>query len=108
MFSLEESRGGGGRWRSFIGGRACVNRGGSAHVMLCRREMGDPRALEAIRRIEQALARIEAAASRPMPASSPHPSEEFERLKEAHDALRRRVSGAIGQIDRLLETGEAR
>ena len=75
--------------------------------MLCAVEMGDPRALEAIRRIEQALARIEAAASRPAPAPA-MPSEEYERLKEAHDALRRRVSGAIGQIDRLLETGEAR
>ena len=70
--------------------------------------MGDTRALEAIRRIEQALARIEAAASRPASAPASQPSEEYERLKEAHDALRRRVSGAIGQIDRLLETGEAR
>ena len=76
--------------------------------MLCAVEMGDPRALEAIRRIEQALARIEAAASRPAPVPAAQPSEEYERLKEAHDALRRRVSGAIGQIDRLLETGEAR
>ena len=80
--------------------------------MLCAVAMGDPRALEAIRRIEQALARIEAAASRPAPAPAPAPatqsSEDYERLKEAHDALRRRVSGAIGQIDRLLETGEAR
>ena len=69
--------------------------------------MADARALEALRRIEQALARIEAAASQPRPAAAP-PPEEFDRLREAHDSLRRRVAGAIGQIDHLLETGEAR
>ena len=69
--------------------------------------MADDRALEAIRRIEQAFARIEVLATRPMPAPAGGPPEEFERLREAHDVLRRRVTGAIGQIDQLLET-EAR
>jgi len=67
--------------------------------------MADPRALDAIGRIERALARIEAAALRPRPAAS-DPAE-LEELRSAHLALRGRVEGAIGQIDRLLET-EAR
>ena len=72
------------------------------------RLMADERALEALRRVERALARIEAVASRPASAQDSAPSEEFERLREAHDSLRRRVAGAIGQIDRLIEAGEAR
>ena len=71
-------------------------------------DMSDERALEALRRVERALARIEAAASRPAPAPESAPSEEFERLREAHDSLRRRVAGAIGQIDQLIEAGGTR
>ncbi len=76
--------------------------------------MAHTRALDAIRRIDRALARIEAAASRPPPAAAGagadagETSEEFDRLREAHDALRRQVAGAIGQIDRMIETGERR
>jgi hypothetical protein len=71
--------------------------------------MADQRALDAIQRIEQALARIEAAASRPAPGPpAAEPSEDFARLREAHDALRQRVAGAIGQIDRLVEAGGQR
>ena len=65
--------------------------------------MPDERALAAISRIEQALARIEAAASartRPAPAAD---SEELRQLRDVHQALRAKVEGAIGQIDRLLE-----
>jgi hypothetical protein len=71
--------------------------------------MADERALAAIGRIERALARIEAAASRPTPPpqASVTDSPEFTELREAHRALRSHVEGAIGQIDRLLET-EAR
>jgi len=72
------------------------------------RLMADERALEALRRVEHALARIEAAASRPSGARDSAPSEEYQQLREAHDSLRRRVAGAIGQIDRLIEAGEAR
>ena len=68
--------------------------------------MGDARALEAIARIERALARLEAAAARPVPAPASGSSDEFERLREAHDTLRQRVAGAIGQIDELLEGRE--
>jgi hypothetical protein len=68
--------------------------------------MADERALAAIRRIEQALARIEAVSARPRPASAADP-EELRQLRDVHQALRGRVEGAIGQIDRLLET-EAR
>jgi hypothetical protein len=63
--------------------------------------MADERALAAIRRIEQALARIEAAASRPRPAAAD--PDELRQLRDVHQALRAKVEGAIGQIDRLLE-----
>ena len=68
--------------------------------------MGDQRALDAVSRIERALARIETAARRPQPTVDGADSAELDQLKSAHQALRSRVEGAIGQIDRLLETGE--
>lgn len=68
--------------------------------MPCR--MGETRALDAIARIERALARIEAS-KRNSSQSSSDPAELI-RLREAHQALRSRVEGAIGQIDRLLES----
>jgi hypothetical protein len=64
--------------------------------------MADERALAAIRRIEQALARIEAAASKPRPAPAAD-SDDLRQLRDVHQALRIKVEGAIGQIDRLLE-----
>jgi hypothetical protein len=70
--------------------------------------MGDQRALDAVSRIERALARVEAAASRGQASQrndSAAGSEELERLRGAHRALRSRVEGAIGQIDRLLDVG---
>ena len=68
--------------------------------------MADQRALAAVRRIERALARLEAAASRPVPQPKGN-DEELERVRNAHDHLRRQVSGAIGQIDQLLQSGRA-
>ena len=67
--------------------------------------MGDARALESIARIERALARIEAAGRRSGDSSAD--SAEFSDLRRAHQTLRARVEGAIGEIDRLLES-EAR
>jgi hypothetical protein len=67
--------------------------------------MADERAIIAIRRIEQALARIEAVSSRPKPPAAD--SDDLRQLRDVHQALRVKVEGAIGQIDRLLET-EAR
>jgi hypothetical protein len=64
--------------------------------------MADERALAAISRIEQALARIEAVLSRPRPPAAD--SGELRQLRDVHHALRMKVEGAIGQIDRLLET----
>ena len=64
--------------------------------------MGDTRALDAIARIERALARIEAL-GRKSSGSSSDPAELAE-LRTAHQALRARVEGAIGQIDHLLES----
>jgi len=67
--------------------------------------MADQRALAAVRRIERALARVEAAAARS--ASAPDgDDQEMERLRSAHEQLRQRVNGAIGQIDALLESGQ--
>ena len=57
------------------------------------------------RRIERALARIEAAASRPKPAAAPPIPTTCAQLRDAHQALRAKVEGAIGQIDRLLDGG---
>jgi hypothetical protein len=68
--------------------------------------MADERALDAISRIERALARIEAAAARPAPAASPEENEDYQRLRSAHHALRQRVTGAIGELDRLISAGE--
>jgi hypothetical protein len=64
--------------------------------------MADERALAAISRIERALARIEAASSRPRPGPAAD-SEDLRQLRDVHQALRAKVEGAIGQIDRLLE-----
>jgi hypothetical protein len=66
--------------------------------------MGDQRALDAIGRIERALARIEVSARRPPPPTTD--AAELERLRGAHQALRGRIEGAIGQLDRLLDGGE--
>jgi hypothetical protein len=65
--------------------------------------MGDQRALDAIGRIERALARIEAAGRRPHADGGDNA--ELETLREAHRALRGRVEGAIGEIDRLIASG---
>lgn len=61
--------------------------------------MPDQRALDAITRIESALGRIEAAS-----AGARIGSAELSRVREAHERLRSRVEGAIGELDRLLET----
>jgi hypothetical protein len=70
--------------------------------------MGHERVSQALGRIERAIARIEAAGS----AGSVHrPADggaEIIALREAHEALRGKVQGAIFQIDRLLETEGAR
>ena len=64
--------------------------------------MPDERAILAISRIERALARIETAADRPHSSSD---SGELEQLRQAHQALRGRVEGAISHIDQLLAGG---
>jgi hypothetical protein len=66
--------------------------------------VADQRALDAITRIERALARIDAAATRPAPVDR---SEE-QHLRAAHHALRERVSGALTQLDSLIQAGERR
>jgi hypothetical protein len=67
--------------------------------------MVDQRALDAAHRIEQALARIEAAAARPAPAGE---SGEHRDLQARHDAMRGRVTGALAQLDALIAAGERR
>ena len=66
--------------------------------------MADDRALRAIERIERALARIEAAASKP--PEPPKDGEELRRLRDVHQALRGKVEGAILEIDRMLAERE--
>lgn len=56
--------------------------------------------MQAIARIEKALARIESAVGNAPP---PRDDNELLRLREVHQALRNKVEGAISQIDRLLE-----
>jgi hypothetical protein len=66
--------------------------------------MGDERAMEALGRIERALARIEAAAGRqPAPQAD---EGELLALRDTHRALRSRVEEAIGEIDRMLAETE--
>jgi hypothetical protein len=64
--------------------------------------MGDARAHDAIARIERALSRIEASSRKSGTPSTD--MAELSELRDAHQALRARVEGAIGQIDRLLES----
>lgn len=63
----------------------------------------------AIARIERALARIEAAASRPAPSTASQPAPDnsaAEELRRAHLVLRSKVESAISEIDGLLASGE--
>ena len=64
--------------------------------------MASERALQAVERIERALARIESAAGRTAASES---DGELQRLRETHQTLRNQVEGAIAQIDRLLANG---
>jgi RNA polymerase-binding transcription factor DksA len=64
--------------------------------------MKDERAEKAIQRIENALARIDAAAA----SKPPRDDSDLRELREVHQALRGKVEGAISQIDRLLATAE--
>ena len=64
--------------------------------------MKDERAEKAIQRIENALARIDAAATN----KPPRDDSDLRELREVHQALRGKVEGAISQIDRLLATAE--
>ena len=67
--------------------------------------MGDEKAQAAITRIERALARIEAASSRP-PSMAAGGDAAAAELRRAHEALRGKVEGAVAQLDRLLAGSE--
>ena len=74
-----------------------------------QRAMGQDGTGIAIARIERALARIEAAASRTAPDPSPQPGPDTsaaDELRRAHLALRSKVQSAITEIDGLLASGE--
>ena len=64
--------------------------------------MADERAMQAIERIERALARIETAADREPQRND---DRELRELREVHQALRSKVETAISQIDQLLAGG---
>ena len=70
-----------------------------------RHGVADQRALEAVARIERALARIERIASRPPP---PDMSAEHDALRDSHDRMKSRVTGALAQLDALIAAGERR
>jgi hypothetical protein len=64
--------------------------------------MEDRRALNALARIERAVARIEAAAAKRARAENA----ELEALRVAHGRLRERVERAVGDLDDLLAPRE--
>jgi hypothetical protein len=66
--------------------------------------MGTQDADIAIHRIEQALARIEAAATRPVPKPAPGLAE----LTQRHEALLKETKAAMGEIDALIAQSGAR
>jgi len=66
--------------------------------------MPEERVIQAMNRVERALARIEAAAERGRSAEAGIAS--LEQLREAHEALRARVAGAIDDIDAILADRE--
>ena len=64
----------------------------------------DQRARAALSRIDRAVSRIDSALeAEPARASE---TAELERLRAAHQLLRRRVEAAIGEIDALSGAGE--
>jgi hypothetical protein len=65
--------------------------------------MSSERAVLAMERIERAIARLETAASSSRRGGSG--DGELQELRQAHQALRGQVEGAIAQIDRLLTNG---
>lgn len=67
--------------------------------------MTDDRAMQAIDRIETALARIEVASATARD-STPNNDNDLMALRQTHQALRGKVEGAIEQIDRLLAANE--
>ncbi|HEY9552145.1 hypothetical protein [Allosphingosinicella sp.] len=66
--------------------------------------MADELAMQAIDRIERALARIEATSKRA--AATLQADGELIELRHAHHTLRAQVEGAIERIDRMLVAGE--
>jgi dsDNA-specific endonuclease/ATPase MutS2 len=62
--------------------------------------MTNERLAQAIRRLDRALARVEAASARR--AARPDPA--FEQLQRRHEHLRARTKDAIGALDRLIGT----
>lgn len=66
--------------------------------------MDGERSKRAIARIEDALARIEAAARRPVAPAVPASDEEIEDLRRRHARLRSAVVQSLEQIDAMIES----
>lgn len=64
--------------------------------------MDEDRSSRALARIEQALARIEAASRRPVPVATPDTAE-LDRLRARHNRLRGAVQESLQQLDLLIE-----
>jgi hypothetical protein len=62
--------------------------------------MNEDRSSRALARIEQALARIEAAARAPKPGA---PDGDLAALSARHERLKRAVQGSLEQLDQLIE-----
>jgi hypothetical protein len=79
-----------------------------SHAMTPR--MGDERVEAAITRLERALERVEAAASRQprqgAPAQTLFDGDEAIEIRARHQALRGKVEGAIAKIDSLIHSAE--
>ena len=63
--------------------------------------MNEDRSSRALTRIEQALARIEAAARRPVPVAN---EAELSELRARHQQLVSAVEESLGQLDQLIES----
>ena len=71
--------------------------------------MIEERILDAVERIDGAMSRIEADASRPAPPPAPvSDPAELTSLRERHAALRMRVEAAVAELDTVMREGAPR
>jgi hypothetical protein len=69
--------------------------------------MSEERLTAALRRIEQALVRVEDAASRPFSAPSADQDGAFAALQERHSALKAETRSVLAELDGLISHAKA-